>query len=69
MTTVTFEAETPESIEYKRGTVFVMLKGFNAWLYRQMIWQYGKVEATERFWWLWHKKEPELLTTTKAIAG
>ena len=57
MTTVTFESEAPEAIEYKRGTVFVMLKDFNACLYRQMIWKYGKAEATERFWWLWHKRE------------
>ena len=52
-----FETGTPEGIDYKRGTTFVRLEGFNAWLYRQMIWRYGESEATEKFWWLWHKKD------------
>lgn len=55
--TVLLESGMPEGIEYQRGTVCVKLNGFHASLYRQMIWQYGKAGATERFWWLWHKKE------------
>lgn len=51
-----FEAVAPDRISYKRGGQYVILDGLNAWLYRAMIWQYGKEEATERFWWLWHKK-------------
>ena len=53
----TLEYQPPEAITYKRGAVCVFLTGMNAALYRMMIWQYGKEEATERFWWLWHKKE------------
>lgn len=53
---VVIEATEPEPIAYKRGTVYVKLTGLNAWLYRAMIWAYGEDEATERFWWLWHKK-------------
>ena len=63
---VTFEAVEPESIIYKRGTVFVKLVGFNAWLYRAMIGVYGKAEATERFWWLWHNKSDCLSPETAA---
>lgn len=51
------ESIEPENITYKRGNVCVILTCFNANLYRQMIGVYGKAEATERFWWLWHKKE------------
>ena len=57
--TVSFETVAPESIEYKRGNVYVKLTDFNAALYRAMIWKYGKAEATERFWWLWHKKSDD----------
>ena len=57
MTAVMTQVETPESIVYKRGSVYQKLSGFHAMLYRQMIWQYGKTDATERFWWLWHIKE------------
>lgn len=61
MTEVITESEAPESIVYKRGTVIQKLTGFHAWQYRSMIWKYGKAEATERFWWQWHKrKEPEI---------
>ena len=55
--TVILERGEPESIMYKRGNVCVNLNGFNASQYRQMIWQYGKAEATEKFWWLWHEKK------------
>lgn len=51
------EAVTAESIVYQRGAVYIKLDGFYAWLYRGMIGMYGKAEATERFWWHWHKKE------------
>lgn len=54
--TVTLEAVEPENITYHFGECLVTLTGFNAWLYRGMIGMYGKAEATERFWWLWHKK-------------
>lgn len=54
--TVTCESAEPEKIIYQRGTVYIYLYGFHAWLYRGMIGMYGKAEATERFWWLWHKK-------------
>lgn len=57
---VAFEHVSPESIAYKRGSVYVILNGFHAWQYRQMIWQYGKAEATERYWGLWHKKSDVL---------
>ena len=57
MTTVAIETVSAEPIVYKRGNVFVTLTGFNAYQYRQMIWQYGKARATEEYWWLWHKKE------------
>lgn len=53
---VTFEIGSTEPISYKRGNALVTLTGFNAWLYRGMIGMYGKEEATERFWWHWHKK-------------
>lgn len=56
MTTVCETVEA-EKVLYKRGCVSQYLSGANASLYRQMIWQYGEAEATERFWWLWHKKE------------
>lgn len=51
------ETVTAESIVYERGNVSIRLEGFYAWLYRGMIGMYGKAEATERFWWHWHKKE------------
>ena len=54
--TVTYEAAEPEAIYYKRGLTYVKLTGFNAGLYRGMVWMYGEPEATDRFWWLWHKK-------------
>lgn len=54
------ESLQPESIAYKRGSVCVNLTGYHACQYRQMIGVYGKSEATERFWWLWHKKEGSL---------
>ena len=57
--TVMLEAVEPESIIYHFGGCLVTLTGFNAWLYRGMIGIYGKAEATERFWWLWHKKSGE----------
>lgn len=65
--TVVLEAAEPEPINYKRGTVFVRLTGLNAWLYRAMIWAYGEAEATERFWWLWHKKENSVTTPDNAV--
>ena len=55
--TVILEGGNVESVMYKRGSVYVKLEGFNAMLYQQMIWRYGKARATEEFWWLWHKKE------------
>ncbi len=55
--TVMLEAVEPEPIYYKRGLVCQKLTGAHASLYRAMIWAYGEAEATERFWWLWHKKE------------
>lgn len=58
--TVITQAVEPEPITYKRGTVYVKLTGFNAWLYRGMIGMYGKTEATERFWWHFHKKKGSL---------
>lgn len=51
-----FEQTAPEKITYKRGACLVELTGANASLYRAMIWQYGESAATEKFWWLWHKK-------------
>lgn len=51
-----FEQTAPKKITYKRGTCFVELTGANASLYRAMVWQYGESAATEKFWWLWHKK-------------
>lgn len=65
--TVIIEATEPEPIAYKRGTVYVKLTGLNAWLYRAMIWAYGENEATERFWWLWHKKENSASTPERAV--
>lgn len=50
----------PQSIVYERGNVYVTLEGFHAWLYRSMVGIYGKADATERFWWLWHKKKGSL---------
>jgi len=57
---VAYEALSTEWIMYQRGTVCKKLDGFHAWLYRAMIKRYGKPEATEKFWWLWHKKEGSL---------
>ena len=57
MTDVVLEVIEPEAIVYKRGNVCVTLSGFHAMQYRSMIWKYGKSEATERFWWLWHKRK------------
>lgn len=54
------EAVEPEKIAYKRGSVYVYLTGLNASLFRAMIWLYGEATATERFWWLWHKKSDVL---------
>ena len=54
---VVCEVVEAEKLLYKRGCVSQYLTGMNASLYRQMIWQYGEAEATERFWWFWHKKE------------
>ena len=65
--TVVLEAAVPEPIFYKRGIVFVKLTGFHAYLYRGMIWMYGQTEATERFWWLWHKKSD--VTTPDNVAS
>lgn len=55
--TVACEALSTERIVYQRGNTYQYLEGFHAWLYRAMIKRYGKAEATDRFWWLWHKKE------------
>ena len=57
--TVDYESVTAESVVYKRGNVCIKLDGFYAWLYRGMIGMYGEAEATERFWWHWHKKSGE----------
>jgi len=65
--TAEFETEVPEKIIYKRGTVYMYLTGFHAYLYRGMIWMYGKAEATERFWWLWHEKENGITTPDNAV--
>ena len=54
---VVYETASAERILYKRGNFSVPLDGFHAWLYREMIGIYGKAEATDRFWWIWHKKE------------
>ena len=53
---VLMESVEPESVAYKRGKVYITLTGSHAALYRQMVWFYGEAEATERFWWLWHKE-------------
>lgn len=55
--TVIIESEKPNEIVYKRGSVYMKLKGYHAMLYQQMIWRYGKAKATEKYWWLWNKKE------------
>ena len=65
--TVITQSVEPEQITYKRGTVYVKLTGFNAWLYRGMVAMYGQSEATERFWWLWHKKENSVLSPENAV--
>lgn len=57
---VAYEAVSTEGILYERGNVCKKLEGFYAWLYRAMIKRYGEAEATERYWWLWHKKEGSL---------
>lgn len=57
MTEVTIEYGTIEPIVYKRGSVVQKLEDFHAWQYRSMIWKYGEAEATERFWWQWHKRK------------
>lgn len=57
MPEVMMEAISQEPIAYKRGNICIFLTGFNAFLYRQMIWKYGKARATEMFFSLWHKKE------------
>ena len=63
-----YEAVTTDRIMYQRGTICQYLEGFHAWLYRAMIKRYGKADATERFWWLWHKKkEAPTATTTKRL--
>ena len=67
--TVITQAVEPEPIAYKRGLVYVKLTGLNAWLYRAMIWSYGESEATERFWWLWHKKENSALSPENAVSS
>ena len=64
--TATLQAVDPEPIYYKRGLTYVKLEGFNAWLYRGMIAMYGMAEATDRFWWLWHKKSD--VTTPDDVA-
>ena len=56
-TTVIFEAVEPDEIVYKRGMVNQKLTGVLAGMYRAQVALYGKAEATERFWWLWYKKE------------
>ena len=53
---VSFEMVEPESILYQRGRVTATLTGFQASLYKGMIWMYGETTAKERFWWLFHKK-------------
>ena len=55
--TAGFEAVSTDRIMYQRGTICQYLEGFHAWLYRAMIKRYGKADATEKFWWLWNKKE------------
>lgn len=54
--TVETEATKPDSINYKRGNVEIVLTDFHATLYRWMVGMYGEQDATEKFWWLWHKK-------------
>lgn len=54
---VIYDSVDPGKISYKHGLVYETLTGFNAWMYRSMIGMYWKAEATEKFWWLWHKKE------------
>ena len=56
---VIFEPTEPEKIVYHYGIVYQYLYGWHAWLYRAMIGMYGKEEATERFWYLWHKRPEE----------
>lgn len=56
---VTTEYVDPEKILYKFGLCRVYLTGFYAWLYRGMIWMYGEEEAARRFWFIFHKEEPE----------
>lgn len=67
--TVTYESAATDSIMYQRGNIYIKLEGFYAWLYRGMIGMYGKDEATERFWWHWHKKSgdsvPEITAALK----
>jgi hypothetical protein len=67
--TLITQAVEPEPITYKRGTVYVKLTGLNAWLYRGMVAMYGQAEATERFWWLWHKKENSVTTPDNAVSS
>ncbi len=54
MISVIFETEAPGKILYRHGNVTRYLNGVHAWLYRQMIGVYGKAEAADRFWQLWH---------------
>lgn len=48
--TVILEAVEPEGIAYHFGEHSCWLTGFDAWLYRGMIWMYGEAVAAARFW-------------------
>jgi hypothetical protein len=63
-----FVEPAPPPIAYHRGDVSVWLYGPNAGLYRGMIWMYGEEEATERFWWVWHKKN-SISTPENAVSA
>ena len=63
---VTYEFVEPEPIIYHYGKVRITLTGFLAWLYRGMSMMYGgEDEASERFWFLFHKRPEEKKKTRR----
>jgi len=47
---VEYEEAQPEGIAFHFGEHSRWLTGFEAWLYRGMIWMYGEPIAAARFW-------------------
>ena len=69
---VTLEYRDPRGIAYDYNGVHVWLKGANAYLYRGMVWMYGKEQATREYWEMFHKKAmiaPQQITASNPVKG